>query len=74
MLPKGNLVRIVKTDNGITIDASGKLNGRGAYICKSEQCFKHAVKSKRLEKIFHTQIPAEIYAKLEELAVNLEVR
>lgn len=74
MLPKDSLIRLVKSENGIIIDSSGKLDGRGAYLCGSEKCLKHAIKAKRLEKVFHTQISADIYGKLEELSVNLEVR
>ena len=74
MLPKESLVRVVKTEGSVMVDPVGKANGRGAYVCNNGPCLKQAIKSKRLEKVFHTQIPAEIYAKLEELAVNMEVR
>ncbi len=64
--PKKELIRVVKTPEGeIKIDLTGKLNGRGAYICKSAECLKKAVKSKRLERTFETQIGEELYSSLE---------
>lgn len=74
MLPKSELVRIVKTEEGLKIDPTGKADGRGAYVCTDGECLKKIVKTKRLEKVFHTQIPAEIYEKLQELPSNMEVR
>ncbi len=61
MKPKNTLVRIVKTPDGnIILDRSGKANGRGAYICYNEECYKKAVKMKKLEKSFSMKIPEEI--------------
>jgi len=74
MLPKSELVRIVKTEEGLKIDPTGKADGRGAYVCTDGECLKKIVKTKRLEKVFHTQIPTEIYEKLQELPSNMEVR
>ena len=71
--PKRELIRVVKTPEGeIKIDVVGKMNGRGAYICKKTDCLKAAHKSKRLEKAFKTAISDEIYLTLEkELAGEL---
>ena len=67
MMPKLSLIRIVKTPEGeIKIDARGKMNGRGAYICKNAECLKKAHKAKRLERAFKTQISDEIYLTLEK--------
>ncbi|MBR6594416.1 MAG: YlxR family protein [Clostridia bacterium] len=74
MLPKKELVRIVKNGDGISIDPTGKADGRGAYICRGGDCLKTAVKSKRLEKVFRCQIPTGIYTELGELLSNMEVR
>ena len=55
--PKRELIRIVKTTEGeVLIDSTGKKNGRGAYICKSEDCLNKVIKSKRLESIFEMKI------------------
>ncbi len=67
MKPKQTLIRVVKTpEDEIRIDLRGKMNGRGAYICKSDECLKKAHKSKRLERTFKTQISHEIYSQLEK--------
>lgn len=67
MIPKQMLIRIVKTPEGeIKIDPRGKMNGRGAYICKNAECLKKAHKAKRLERTFKTQISDDIYLTLEK--------
>lgn len=67
MKPKRELVRVVKTPEGeIKLDLTGKLNGRGAYICKSAECFKKAQKSSALSRAFSIEISAEVYAQLEK--------
>ncbi len=69
--PKIELVRIVKTKEGdISLDTTGKKSGRGAYICKSTECLKKAVKAHRLEKSLECDIPEEVYASLEEAIKN----
>ena len=60
--PKKELLRIVKSkDNIIEVDTTGKKSGRGAYICKDEECLKKLIKSKRLQKVFEMDIPSEVY-------------
>ena len=62
---KKDLIRIVKNkQNEINIDKTGKLEGRGAYICDSITCLDKAIKSKRIEKVFEQKIPDEIYERL----------
>ena len=66
---KNDLIRIVKDKDGnISLDLTGKANGRGAYICNSTQCLEKAIKSKRLERSFETKIDNKIY---DELRKNL---
>ncbi len=61
MKPKKELVRVVKSPEGvISLDRSGKANGRGAYICHNAECYKKAVKARRLEKAFSMQIPENV--------------
>lgn len=63
--PKGELCRIVKkTEGDIVIDKTGKINGRGAYICYDIKCLEKAIKAKRFEKEFDTKISDEIYMNL----------
>lgn len=62
---KNQLIRIVKNKDGlITIDRTGKKEGRGAYICDNIICLEKVVKSKRLERVFDTKITEEIYESL----------
>ena len=59
--PKKELCRIVKTkENEIFFDSTGKLNGRGTYICKNTECFNKAIKSKRLLKALETEMPEDV--------------
>lgn len=66
MKEKKAMVRVLKCEEGITLDITGKKNGRGAYLCRSEECFKKAVKNKGLERSLKVQIPQEVYDALEE--------
>ena len=62
---KNELIRIVKNKEGvISIDKTGKANGRGAYICNELECLEKAIKSKRLEKVLDIHISDEIYESL----------
>jgi predicted RNA-binding protein YlxR (DUF448 family) len=64
---KKELFRIVRNKEGeISIDLSGKKPGRGAYICKSIECFEKSVKTKRLERNLGGKISEEIYGKLRD--------
>ena len=72
MKPKKELIRAVKSPEGeISIDLTGKKSGRGAYICRSTECFKKARKARRFEKSFSCQISEEVYDSMEkELTEN----
>ena len=62
---KQELIRIVKNkENEISIDKTGKKEGRGAYICDNIECLEKVIKSNRLEKILETKISQEIYENL----------
>lgn len=66
MKPKQQLTRIVKTPDGeIKLDTTGRLNGRGAYICKSADCLKKAQKAGALSRAFETDVADEVYAAIE---------
>ena len=70
---KRNLIRIVKNTKGeINIDHTGKLEGRGIYICKNEECLNKAIKNKRISKIFETEIKNEIYEKIRNYIIGGE--
>ncbi len=62
---KKDFIRIVKNKEGqINIDRTGKMPGRGAYLCDNIECLEKAIKTKRIDKIFETKIDDEIYEKL----------
>ena len=64
---KQELIRIVKTeDNSFVLDRKGKMNGRGSYICNSEECLNKLIKQKSLNKIFKTNVDVVVYNKLKE--------
>ena len=59
---KKELLRIVKNkENIVSVDKTGKQEGRGAYICKNIECLEKVKKSKRLEKVLDAKISQEIY-------------
>ena len=65
--PKRDMLRVVKNAQGeIRLDFSGKLPGRGAYVCNSEACIKRLAKYKLLNKAFSAEVPAEVYAAVEQ--------
>ncbi len=62
MKPKKELMRVVKSPEGeISLDFTGKKNGRGAYLCKNSQCFENARKTRRFEKSFSCRIDESVY-------------
>lgn len=66
-LPKGELLRIVKFDGVVSVDETGKQNGKGCYIKKERSVLDKARKSKVLDRVLETQISEEIYEKIENL-------
>ena len=67
MKSKKEMIRGLKTaEDEIVLDATGRKNGRGAYLCPSMDCFKKAVKNKGLERSSKTAIPKEVYETLEK--------
>ncbi len=67
MKPKKEMIRILRTgEDTFLLDATGKKNGRGAYLCPSKTCFAKAVKNKGLERSFKQAIPADVYEHLEK--------
>lgn len=67
MKPKKELIRVVKSPEGeVSVDLTGKRSGRGAYVCKNEECLEKAFKAKRLSRNLDTQISEEVYNRLRE--------
>jgi Predicted nucleic-acid-binding protein implicated in transcription termination len=71
MLPKKELIRIVKTPEGIVeIDPTGKKNGRGAYVCPQINCLQNASKTHRLQKAFGIDVSPEFFKDLEQKLIT----
>lgn len=67
MKSKKEMIRVIKTaGDEIVLDATGRKNGRGAYLCPSMECLEKAVKSRGLERSFKMAIPKEVYETLEK--------
>ena len=71
------LVRVVKTriksedenapeEYEISLDLVGKKAGRGAYVCRSTECFEKAIKAKRFQKALSCVIPEEVIEKMRQ--------
>ena len=68
---KKELIRIVKNKNNeISIDRTGKKEGRGAYICDDVNCLDKLIKSKRLVRVFEMSISNEIYESLRGVIID----
>jgi uncharacterized protein len=71
MKPKKELIRVVKNKEGeVSLDLTGKKAGRGAYVCKCQECFEKAYKTKRLEKNLETKIGEDLYNSLKAEITN----
>ena len=67
-LPKGELIRVVRTPEGsVVIDETGRTNGRGAYVKKDKEVIEKARKTKLLERALETTISEEVYEKLDSM-------
>lgn len=67
MKSKKEMMRVIKTaEDGIVIDTTGRKNGRGAYVCVSQECLQKARKNKGLERSLKMSIPEEVYEGLEK--------
>lgn len=73
MKNKKEMIRVIRTfEQEFVLDATGKKNGRGAYICPNRECLSQAIKSKGLERSFKQAIPKEVYESLEKEMEHLE--
>ena len=82
MKPKRELIRVVKAPEkraedgslidagGISLDLTGKKPGRGAYVCRSAECFNLARKARRFERSLRCRIPDEIYDEMEKELID----
>ncbi|MBD5132278.1 MAG: YlxR family protein [Clostridiales bacterium] len=69
---KSELVRIVRSSNGeLSLDSTGKAAGRGAYVCRCDECIANMTKKRALSRVFKQQIPDSVYASITEAYRNL---
>ena len=71
MKPKRELIRVVRSPEGaVSLDFRGKAPGRGAYVCRSPECLKKALKSRAIDRAFDVTLPPEV---IEQLTGQMEV-
>ena len=64
---KKELIRVVKTPEGqFLLDESGRMNGRGAYICRDPECMRKAIRTKGLDRSFREKVPEDVCRQLEK--------
>ncbi|MBR3209325.1 MAG: YlxR family protein [Bacilli bacterium] len=66
-LPKKELVRVVRTSDGVVVDLTGKVNGRGAYLKLDKDVFAKAKSSKVLDKHLEVHVPDHVFEELDKL-------
>lgn len=75
MKNKREMIRILHTpEDELVIDTTGRKNGRGAYLCFSEECFEKAVKNKGLERSLKMSISSEVYDSLKKEIEQIETK
>ena len=75
MKPKKELLRVVRSPEGVvSIDVTGRKPGRGAYVCRSAECLKRAIKQKQLERAFECPLGEETHASLLQALNDLEAQ
>ena len=72
MKPKKELIRVVRSAEGVvSMDATGKKPGRGAYVCRSAECLRRAIRQKQLERVLEVQLTEEVSRQLQETIAAL---
>lgn len=74
MKDKKSLIRIIKSDEGMMIDVTGKKNGRGAYVCPNRECIEKAIKTKGLDRSFGQSVDKNVYESLIRSLEEIESR
>lgn len=75
MKSKKEMIRVLKgADDTFSLDATGRQNGRGAYICKCSECLEKAIKNRGLERSFKQAVPADVYENLKKEMEQIEAR
>ena len=69
-LPKKELIRVVRTADGVIVDTTGKVNGRGAYLKLDKEVIEKARKSKVLDRHLEVKVEDSVYNELNKLLEN----
>ncbi len=69
---KRELVRVVRTPEGLIIDERGKVAGRGAYLCRVKACWQEGLKGNRLDYVLRSKVGADDRKRLEEYLAGLK--
>ena len=73
MREKKQMIRVVRMPEGeMTLDRSGRMNGRGAYICPSRECLEKAIRNRGLNRSFRTEVSAEVTERLRQEIADIE--
>ncbi|MDO4493252.1 MAG: YlxR family protein [Clostridia bacterium] len=65
MQPKKELLRVVRTAEGtVAVDRTGRVNGRGAYLCPNAECLEKALKTKAIERALEVKLDEETIARM----------
>ena len=73
MMEKRELIRVVRTPEGeIALDRSGRMNGRGAYICPTQECLEKAVRNKGLNRSFKMAVSSDVTERLRQEIAEIE--
>ena len=64
--PKRELIRVIKFGEEIKLDLTGKMNGRGAYVCNNKECIAKLKKQNLLNRAFSCQVSEDVYDKITE--------
>ncbi|MBP6963301.1 MAG: YlxR family protein [Armatimonadetes bacterium] len=65
---KRGLIRIVRTPTGeASVDPTGRMPGRGAYICPGTECLRKAMKGNKLSRALRVEIPEELVRQIEQI-------
>ena len=66
MKNKKEMMRVIRTpENQVTLDVTGKKNGRGAYLCFSRDCLAKAMKNRGLERSLKIAMGQDVFESLE---------
>lgn len=73
MKPKKEMVRVIRTqENEVCLDATGRKNGRGAYVCANSECLNKAIKSHGIERSLKVEVSNDIYEAISKELSELE--